>query len=62
MENNFLTRKDIAGLLFVSVRTVERNEIAWGLKSAKIRLSKRMIRFKREKILQILRKKRLLAF
>jgi len=57
MESNFLTRKEIASLIYVSVRTVRRNEDRWGLNKFRIQITSRMIRFKKTEVLKLLQKK-----
>lgn len=40
-----LTRKDIARLLNVSTKQVERNEERWGLRSVRITMNRKCIRY-----------------
>lgn len=59
METNgtFLVRKDIADLLKVSERTVRRHEVEWGLIPARIRMTCRLIRYRRPQVFIILQRR-----
>lgn len=56
MTRRYLYRQDIAVMLDVSVKQVQRNERRWGLTPAKERLNGRVVRYKSALALAALRK------
>lgn len=54
-KQEFLVRKDIARMLSVSERTVRRYEIEWHLYETRIRVTKRFVRYQRDRALIALR-------
>jgi predicted transcriptional regulator len=54
-KQEFLVRKDIARMLSVSERTVRRYEVEWRLHETRIRITRRMVRYHRERALIALR-------
>lgn len=49
-----LTRKDVAGLLEMSVEFVRRNESSLGLNKAKVKVGKRVVRYRRRAVEAVL--------
>ena len=56
MNRPYLFRGDIALMINVSVRQVERNEVRWGLRPHREDLNRRVIRYRRDGVIAALSK------
>jgi hypothetical protein len=54
--SEFITRKELADMLSVSVMTIRRREVFLGLNLARVDINSRVIRYDRAKCLEAVRK------
>jgi hypothetical protein len=60
MSRNFINRKEIAAILEVSVDTVRRQEVPWGIHQFRRTISPRQVDYDRERVIAALNARRLL--